>query len=907
VAYCNKNGQFVCYVEKNSKLIVKRIENSEFFGSVTFDPCEIGNIYLSSSLAVITVRKGPSPLIIDLNKCELIKTMPYQTSFCHLSSDEKVLLIHSENTLNYFKLPGFERAIFMECREIPMTAVLFNNNTKMFVLGKDTRLVTLYDLILDKKNYSSKDILQDRDIQDLKISYDESFLMVYSSYCIYVFDLSDEQMNLRYKLKSSDLDSYINIDSNFSHLNSSISASTCSVYSLNINESKERFTGFGCTASNNVVYATVYAYLVAYEAQCGTLKRVFQSTVAANRILQSYSTKASDSLISLLDNGKILVWNLKGTELKNVKFDDNRAYFDAITSCVASKHKDDAQSLAISVSQTCPEAKIHDLRELSKVHSTISCGVDDVLDNSLKSVVKHLCIDPSGIFCFVICDVEDFVGKHLPDEADFVKRVCSLIYLPDDYRPVEKFSYLVKKNSRFEIKPRFVNKTSNEIYLILRIVSCINDFDPYSVEVLDWTTFETQVKVYGPLNPNAMPLFDEFKLNGECLEENVCVNKQFYLASLMQECSKLLDKEQPNIVKAKRYSLNLNISEIFNKSAASAKVQTFNLNEFLNSNEYSSKNAFIDLRELNDGNFLIVYSKEGTTLNQSTSTNKYEYDYTRFRFVRNINTIKAGFLYDAASNQVVNKFPSLFTKETNVETLVISTGTYVLDNLWNLYDLKNGALLRKIKVDNFDLNYELVHFLFNGRYILTTSHTKNKIYLIRCYDSAVIGSLKLNDSISCMNIAHLDRTVLVGTESGSFHALKVLVDLESKEAIERYVEFYRNTKSIKEQLEKNKKRSDKENMEREEIEKPNENLSYDVKRVIHSAHAHRRLKSREQSRDSARILTSTSNLSNSNFKSFNNNSFLATHGGLNKSNLTTVTSGIKFISPTNTTRACIIQ
>ena len=97
--YCSKNGEFACTIEKNSRLIIKRIENGELYGIVNFEMCDIGHVHVSLNYFTITLKKGPSPLVIDLKESKLLKTLPYHTCFCCISPDDKVLIIHSENLL----------------------------------------------------------------------------------------------------------------------------------------------------------------------------------------------------------------------------------------------------------------------------------------------------------------------------------------------------------------------------------------------------------------------------------------------------------------------------------------------------------------------------------------------------------------------------------------------------------------------------------------------------------------------------------------------------------------------------------------------------------------------------------------------------------------------------------------
>ena len=195
-------------------------------------------------------------------------------------------------------------------------------------------------------------ILQDRDIMDMKASFDESFLLVCSLYCIYVVDIKRKDAELLFKLKSSDIEKLFNlsdetniytIDSlkkptkldNSSSISSSLSFTSVSEImpaSENLAKTsvKNVFTGFGCISNSNIIYATIYTYLVCYSGETGAMLRFFQSTLSADRIIRSYSSSCSDTLVSVLDNDKILVWNLKSVELKDMKFDDTKIHDDSV-------------------------------------------------------------------------------------------------------------------------------------------------------------------------------------------------------------------------------------------------------------------------------------------------------------------------------------------------------------------------------------------------------------------------------------------------------------------------------------------------------------------------------------------------------------------------------------------------
>ena len=85
-AYWSRDGTFVAFVESSAnhtsaKLVVKRVENGEWYGSVPlFDKrpasttSTITSVTLSSHYAAITVRKSASPLLVDLHACRLIHT-----------------------------------------------------------------------------------------------------------------------------------------------------------------------------------------------------------------------------------------------------------------------------------------------------------------------------------------------------------------------------------------------------------------------------------------------------------------------------------------------------------------------------------------------------------------------------------------------------------------------------------------------------------------------------------------------------------------------------------------------------------------------------------------------------------------------------------------------------------------
>jgi hypothetical protein len=636
LVYCSRDGDYVCTIEPGTpcrRLIIRDVESGEFHASVDLDDFELGHVFVSANYATIIFRKTPSPLLVDLRAGKLIKTLPYQTCFSMISPDDTVLLVHSERHINYFLLPSVDRAVELVSVEIPETVVFTASNKRLFVLTKDTKEVVAYDITLEKRLYTTANLIQDKEIVELKCSADESILLVCSLHCVYVFDLRVSELtaiNLKFKVDVTSIENFLSLTraterKDFDNEND--------VESDEMEDgSKNVLTGFGCSTDNTVLYVSYYTYLVCFNAFNGNLIRLFQSTLSANRILKSFPSRLSDAFISLLDNGTLVVWNVGCVNYSgDLTFENMNTFHEPITDClipaVASTHAANS-NLVVSYARDYPDAKVHDLKNYAVASATLAVSsMGEKSDNSLTSCIRFVALDAHGRFCFLVNDVEDFVGKRLPDEQDFVKRICSVIDLTDGNRVVEKMSFVIKKNSRFDIHARFVQRKRNfkeisnsddvdseETYLLVKQVSCINDFDPFSALTFDWTEFETIVKVFGPVRADAeLKLYDEFKLEGEMLGEyDVMVNKNHTFVCLMQECQKLYDKEQPGVVKAKRYDVNLNTYELFESKVKSLKVQRFSLNEFLTIDDYGSgKNVYLDVKVTFEDTLLLVYSKEG--------------------------------------------------------------------------------------------------------------------------------------------------------------------------------------------------------------------------------------------------------------------------------------------------------
>jgi hypothetical protein len=400
---------------------------------------------MSNNYASINFRKVPSPLLINLRESKIIELFPYQTSFSHISNDEKVILIHSEKSLNYHSLSTLERRMTLESAEIPDAAVFADKNTKIFVLYKDTKQIYYYKINLEKNIYHKEYVLQDRDIKEMKVNHDETILLVYSLHCIYCIDLKLPQPRMLHKFKTTDLSRFSN-DSFLSGF--------------------DTFNGYGCTMNNKILYATLYTYLICYDIQTGQIHRVFQSTLAANRIIKSYSCKTSDILLSLLDNGQIIKWNLRNLYNPNeIKFDDMRIFSSPIIDCCLPSIQFDSiknRSNVISYSSNSPDLKVHSLSDpcgFNVTKSIVKNTYDTNIDNPLSIHVESCTIDPNGRYCFILNSINDFAGRNLPTEAYFVKKNCSIIDLTQNNRLIEKFTYIVRRNSRFQMQASFVLKS----------------------------------------------------------------------------------------------------------------------------------------------------------------------------------------------------------------------------------------------------------------------------------------------------------------------------------------------------------------------------------------------------------------------------------------------------------------
>ncbi len=913
---------------------MKRIENGEFYSEINLLNVETGHVFFSKKYASITYRKASSPVIIDLDACAIVKTLFYQSFYSCISPDDKILIVHSDDKLNYHQLPNLERIISLPSREIPDKILFASNNTKFYVLTRSTKQITFFGVILEKKHFQAVSIIQDIDIFDMKLSPDENTLLVCSKKCIYVIETNTTDFNVVHRLKPNLPDCKSPELSATPSVMSRTETSLSFHNSLIDQKTRNTFNGFGITLNNQIVYATYYTYLYCWNVMDGSLLRVFQSTLAANRIKKSCSSACLDCIVSLLDDGSLVCWNLKNVD-KNLNFENMLVYDSRIVDCllprVSSFQADTSSSLLLTYCCTSPDIKVHALKQAGSVCSVLNSYYDETRDDVLTSHVDSVTVDDTGRFCFVVLETENFAGKRMQEEdMNFVKKCGSLVDMHNQVATMEKFTYIVRKNSRFEIKAKFVNKTKIDVFLVIQITSCINDFDPFSGNEYDWTDFETSVRIYGPIQykrdvveSERLPLFDEFKPCGEPMTNDVCLTKDFVYFSLMHQCSKLVDKSSPLTVKAKRYEVQLNVYDLFEFKKTKTPVQYFGLSEFLTSAEFSYDNVLIDAKAVFDGTILIVYSKEGirqetNSVGIQIASNSYEYDYTCFRFERDTRTLKGAVVYDPLKNVVLKSFPCLFDSLVSVgRVLVSSDWFYAIDNVWNVYDLRTGTILNNIReIDHtLDLSLKYVQFVLNGRYILTSNSDENKVYLIRCYDSRIVASFWTYDRLSCLRVGEADRTIVAGTVNGVLFCLKILIDLERFEAISQYIGCLRNVVAFVEPVGESMTRTHQQqhhgrslnssmSVGGASVHTPKDILNFDLRRVIHSAHEHKRLKSRESTtRSRCSSVLSMQNSTNE-LEVFDDHENLV----MKRRGLTALSKGIKHAPFDQTTsQACSIQ
>ena len=848
-------------------MVIWRLESGAVHGVVAFERSHVSTIIMSDDYAAILLRKSSSPLLVSLSQARLLKEFSYQANFCCFSPDGSVLMVHAENNIYYHDISSLQLQISVPSVEVPLKIEFGKNNRFFFVLSKDTRQVFRVDLKLERRSHLTRDVIQDHNIKDIRLS--QSMLLVCSSFCIYVIDC--ETLELTQKLNVNDL--------NLQHLANLGSNFTCNRMSQN------EFTGFGLTGFT--VFATLYTNLVCFDLSAsGSVTRVFQSGVDAIRIISSLLDSDGENFASLLEDGHILIWNLKCLEMSTIKFEEMKVSREAIEECALPQVAFDSScnsGLGLSRALNSSDILVHSLRDGFNTEFSLMSHYEKSSDEPL-TVRALLCrMDSRGLFAFILSEVEQFAGKKLPEEKDFTKRVCSILNLKNDGASlIDQISFIARGNSRFEIEAEFLEKSDGNVFLLLKITSCINDFDPFYQDSFDWTEFETTLKVIGPLSVHSAQLLADHSFVGQGLSKGICVIGNRVFASLNQECHKLYDKANPSQIKAKRFQLKLNLLNLF--AEGRNFVQSFGIEEFLPDNLIEkSYNMMIDIRSFQTDKLLIIYSKSARNGDEGQES-FFEYDYQRFEFIRSIQSEKGALIYDPLNNKVLNIFPSILSKRSNIEILVVSREGMALDSEWSLYDINRGVLLRVFDKSS-SLNLSLAKFILQDRYVVAPTRDMKSLLVLRTRDSLTVSSFIVDQDISCVTIGEQDRTILIGTRTGEVIALKLLIDLEHYEATKTNLSPYRIRLSKKSQIKRNRSFKD--------------SLKNDLKLVVNSEQYHRRLLKRETS-SYASISSQNKNI----FEAMNNDQ---AHNGVIKRNICDLSKGTKSQLEGNISKACQIQ
>lgn len=146
--------------------------------------------------------------------------------------------------------------------------------------------------------------------------------------------------------------------------------------------------------------------------------------------------------------------------MNEMKFEDMKVFNSAITDCCLPQVAYNAhnnQSNVISYCSSSPDARCSLLRGNFRENTTL-LTYDLDIDNPLSAHIRLCKLDRNGRFGFIVNEIEDFAGKQLPAEANFVKVNCLVFDLPNNNRIIDKFSYVIRKGSRFEVQSSFLNQ-----------------------------------------------------------------------------------------------------------------------------------------------------------------------------------------------------------------------------------------------------------------------------------------------------------------------------------------------------------------------------------------------------------------------------------------------------------------
>lgn len=708
------------------------------------------------------------------------------------------------------------------------------------------------------------------------------------------------------------------------------------------------FTGFSLSANNRIIMATISTSLICYNAQTGSIVRCLQSGLPPNVILKSFSNsfgKKHSTIVSLLHLDEpqkspspppLLVWNLSWLDdhLHEFMPTDSKLFSQPLDICLLPKLDHDSpsnSSLAIACSTKSSLVKLLDLKNKLSVASTI-----DILSLSTNSICEQESssfklvqagLDASGRFGFFEYNIDEFDKKLIPGEDVFLKKKCLIIDLTSTTHQIiiDSFVYIIRKSpSSFRIRHKFI-VNQNQTYLVIKVSCCLKDFDCTcscgGVDGLDWCEFETSLKIYGPLEQQAL-LFsgsgvqrqvDEIKLSGESIENELCITETTNIfASIMHKNFQQPESKEPphNWTAPKQFLTHLNIVKIFDDKSRTTG-QLYSINELLTDDEQSSSNVFLDLRLVSTSNVaLLIYSKDGgassnpnpnsNSNSNSRSSNSFRFNYDELKFERNFIARKGALVYDLVTNQILRRISNVLRDDTNVDRILFASNYLVLDPMcWILYDLKNddndddeyvggGRQINELK--HLRLNRKCTEFILDGVYLVSCSDELDELVVIRTKDLHKLASVKLTssstDRIESIRVGEASRTILVGTVAGCLMGFKLVIDLENEVYLERFVKFYRDSNKL---------------MVRESaIGRPNSRENNEFKNG-----SMRRTSSRNGSGSRfMRRALSTSCSSRLSDTSTVPSDFL--HLGIAQTNLMTITDGIKN-SHRQQTRACLIQ
>ncbi len=95
-------------------------------------------------------------------------------------------------------------------------------------------------------------------------------------------------------------------------------------------------------------------------------------------------------------------------------------------------------------------------------------------------------------------------------------------------------------------------------------------------------------------------------------------------------------------------------------------------------------------------------------------------------------------------------------------SLVTSRNGFVLDNNWDLYNLRQsgGQVLRHF--GGMGLSFQLSRLVFEGSYFVAVNGEGDRVFLVRCCDSFVSASFVIGDRATCVEVGEMDRTLVIG-------------------------------------------------------------------------------------------------------------------------------------------------